>query len=133
MRYCADTWFILQAFDKNSTAISLITETKTEKTEIIIPMIVFIESYKKLFQCGVARETIELFFAGVEASEKIKLVTLDKAIGKEAAHISLSFHIPLIDALVAATARLTGCEVLLAKDSDYNPLMKRKYIKIKSF
>lgn len=132
MKYCADTWFILQAFDKNSAAILLIEETRTEKTRIIIPIIVFVESHKKLLERGVPLEKIELFFAGVEASEKIELVTLDKAIGREAARISLSFHVPLIDSLVAATAKMTGCDVLLAKDSDYNLLVKRKYLKIKS-
>lgn len=133
MRYCADTWFILQVFDKNNTALSLIAETRTEKTQIIIPLIVFVESYKKLLQRGVSQETITLFFAGVEASEKIGLVMLDKTIGEEAARISLSFDVPLIDALVAATAKLTRCDSLLAKDSDYALLVKRKYLKLKSF
>ncbi len=133
MKYCADTWFILQAFAKNPKAISLLEETKIGKARIIIPIIVFTESHKKLMQRGIPQELIDDFFEGAETSQKIELVLIDKAIAKEAARISYSYSVPLIDSLVAATSKLTGCNILLAGDSDYDLLVKRKYVKMQSW
>ncbi len=131
MKYCADTWFILQAFSKNPKAISIIEETKRGKTRIIIPIITFAETHKKLMQKGISKELIDTFFEGVEASEKVELILLDKAIAQEAARISHSYNLPLIDSLVASTAKLTGCDFLLSEDSDYAPLRNR-YVRIQS-
>ncbi len=133
MKYCADTWFILQAFAKNGNAISLIEETRKGKVRIIIPIITFAESHKKLMQRGISQKLIDNFFEGVEASEKIELILIDKAIAGEAARISHSYNVPLIDSLVAATSKLTGCDILLSEDSDYSSLVKSKYIKTQSW
>ncbi|MEK6867316.1 MAG: PIN domain-containing protein [Nanoarchaeota archaeon] len=133
MNYCADTWFLLMLFAKDPQAISLIKETKEGKATIIIPIIVFAETTKKLMQKGVSLLIIDEFFAAVEASEKIEFAFLDKAIAQEAARVSLSFQVPLIDSLVAATARLSGCQILLSADSDYASLVKRKYVKVQSW
>lgn len=133
MKYCADTWFILQAFAKNTKAISLIEETRRGKVRIIIPIITYAESHKKLMQRGVSQTLIDDFFEGVEASEKVELILIDKAIAGEAARISHSHNVPLIDSLVAATSKLTGCEILLSEDSDYDQLIKNKYLKTQSW
>ena len=133
MKYCADTWFILQAFAKNTTAISIIEETRRGKVRIIIPIITFAESHKKLMQRGVSQRLIDDFFEGVEASEKVELILIDKAIAGEAARISHSYNVPLIDSFVAATSKLTACDLLLTGDSDYNLLIKSKYIKTQSW
>src|SRR3989338_4995469 len=126
MKYCADTWFILEAFAKNTAAISLIEETRRGKVRIIIPIIVFAESHKKLMQKGISHTLIDDFFAGVDASETVDLILIDKAIAGEAARISHSYTVPLIDSLVAATSKLTGCDILLSEDSDYNLLVKSR-------
>ena len=133
MRYCADTWFILAVFAKEAHAIALIEETKRGKTRIIIPVIVYAEATKKLMQKGIPLDIIEEFFEGVEASEKIELVLIDKLIAQEAAKVSLTFHVPLIDSLVASTTKLTGYDVLLSGDTDYENLVKRKYLKVFSW
>ncbi len=133
MKYCADTWFILQLFSKDSRALDLIKEARYGKVEIIIPVIVFAEATKKLLQRGVPFSFIDQFFTFVDASEKIEVSVLDKVIAQEAARISLSFQLPMIDSLVAATAKLSGCSILLTADSDYLLLSKRKYFKTQSW
>lgn len=133
MRYCADTWFILSLFNEVEQSVRILRETKEGKSHIIIPMVVFAESTKKLLQRGVSQATIDLFWEGVEASEKVQLLMLDRSIAQEAAKISLSFNVPMIDSFVAATCKLTGCHSLFAADSDYIPLVKRKYLKIQSW
>ncbi len=72
MKYCTDTWFLLELFDKKTRA-------------------------------------------------------------KEAAKVSLTNSLHLIDSLIAATCKLTGCDALLTADSDYKPLVKKKYLKVTSW
>ncbi len=133
MKYCADTWFILQAFEKNKSALDILQEMRHGKTKLIISIIVFAEATKKLMQKGIPASLITQFFDAVEASEKTELVLMDKLIAAEAARISLSYQIPLIDSVVASTSKLTGCDALLSGDSDYQPLVKKKYIVVKSW
>ena len=133
MKYCADTWFILEAFSKSPHAVLLLQETRVGKTRMVIPIIVYAEATKKLMQKGISHDAIEQFFDGVEASEHVELLLMDKAIAREAARLSLSFHVPLIDSVVAATCTLTGCDLLLSGDGDYEPLTKRRYVKLRSW
>lgn len=133
MKYCADTWFIIEAFDKSVEAINIIQEVRTGKGRIVIPIIVLAESTKKLMQKGVPSKLITQFFDGVEASDKVELITVDRTIAVESAHLSLSFNLPLIDSLVAATSKLTGCDVLLSGDEHYRLLVKKKYLRVRSW
>ena len=47
MRYCADTWFIIELFAKNPKALQYIHDAKIGKTRILVPIIVFAEATKK--------------------------------------------------------------------------------------
>jgi len=133
MRYCADTWFLLHVFEKDPKAVSIVEDTKRGKTQLLIPVIVFAEATKKLLQKGIPQSLIDLFFSGVEASDKAAFAIADKLIAQEAARISLTYNVPLIDSFVAATAKIHACDVLLAKDDDYTLLAKKKYIKVQSW
>lgn len=133
MKYCGDTWFLLHLFEKDANAVALIEDTKRGKARFVIPMVAYAEAIKKLMQRGAPRDIIEQFFMAVEASEKVELTPVDKSVAEEAARVSLTFSVPLIDSMVAATARLTGCDVLLSGDSDYSLLAKRKYLKVQSW
>ena len=133
MKYCADTWFLLNAFSKDTKALVLIEETKRDKTRILVPVVVFAETIKKLMQRGATKEVINTFFAGIESSDKIELIVADKSIAKEAAQISLTCNVPMIDSFVAATCRLYDCDALLSADSDYQLLIKKKYLKVMSW
>lgn len=133
MKYCADTWFILKAFENDVIGKNIIEEARLGKTQIIIPISTFAESTKKLMQQGVSFQAIELFFQGIESTEEIIIVNLDKTIAQEAAKISLSNDLAMLDAFVAATAKIIGCEYVLTKDSDFKHLIKKRYIKVKSW
>ena len=133
MKYCADTWFILKAFENDEMGKKIIEEARLGNAQIIVPISTFAESTKKLMQQGVSFQAIELFFQGIENTEEIVIVNLDKNIAQEAAKISLSNDLAMLDAFVAATAKTIGCEYILTKDSDYKHLIKRKYIKVKSW
>jgi predicted nucleic acid-binding protein len=133
MRYCADAWFILKAFENDPRGIGIIHEARLGKAEIVVPMSTFAESTKKLMQQGVSAEAIELFFQGIESTEDIVLVNLEKNIAQEAAKIALSYNLSMLDAFVAATARIMGCAYVLTKDTDFKLLVKKKYMKIKSW
>lgn len=133
MKYCADTWFILKSFEKDALGLDIIKEAKFGKAQVIIPISVFAESTKKLMQQSIPLKAIDLFFQGIENTEDIILVNLEKNIAQEAAKISLSHNIAMLDAFVAATAKIMGCEYLLTKDEDFKSLIKRRYIRVKSW
>jgi predicted nucleic acid-binding protein len=61
------------------------------------------------------------------------VIALDEAIAKEAAKISVSYEIPAIDSMVAATSKLLECDRLLSDDSHLKKLDGKKYIKIESW
>ncbi|MAF34386.1 hypothetical protein CMO91_00915 [Candidatus Woesearchaeota archaeon] len=133
MRYCADTWFLLQAFSKHPKAIGLLAQVGDGKANILIPLTVVAETTKKLMQRAVPERAIEEFFQGVEASQGMSIVGIDRVLAREAAKISLSFSISLMDAFVASTAKLTGCKILLSQDSDFRLLAKKKYVKVQGW
>ena len=133
MKYCSDTWFILELFEKDSKAISLLNEIRYGKSFLIIPITVFTESIKKLLQKGISQADVDEFFAAVESSNKIEFLFLDKIVAKTAAKISLTHNLSLMDSFVVASFKLSNCDFILASDSDYFPLVKNKYIKIYSW
>lgn len=133
MHYCADTWFLLILFGKDSHAREILEGIKTGKDWLFIPYITYAETMKKLFQQGYSENDIKSFFELLENTKKVRFISAEKSISQEAAKISLSFDIPLIDAFIAATAKVTNCNILLAKDSDFDILKKRNYIKTQSW
>ncbi len=133
MLYCADTWFILKLFEQDAKALELLQNTKYGKDRIIIPLVVFTEGTKKLLQWGISQERINTFFDYIEASPHIILVFPNKDLATRTAHISLTFSLSIMDAFVATTAIMNNCEILLTKDSDYDLLKKKKYVKVQSW
>ena len=133
MKYCADTWFILNLFEKDIKSINILQEIKYGKANLVIPIVVYAEAIKKLLQKGISKEYINQFFSGVESSNKIKFSLIEKTIAIEAAKISLSYNLPLIDSFIAATCKLMDCDALLSGDEHYKSLIKRKYIKVYSW
>lgn len=133
MRYCADTWYILRLFGKDEEALKILDNTKYGKDVLVIPVIVVSESVKKLLQRGIPERLLDDFFASMDISDKIEVIFLDEAIAKEAAKISIRYSMPLVDSLIAATARLTKCHMLLTDDRHFRALGKKRYLKVKSW
>lgn len=126
MKYCSDTWFILKLFSKDEKAKQIIKNVKYGKDELFVPMIVVSESYKKLMQKGVREKRINQFFDSLELSSKIEFIPSDKKIAKEAAKMSLSQRIPLIDSIIATTSNLLGCHFVLTAGQHIKNLKKIK-------
>lgn len=118
MKFCADTWFILKLFNGDTESTELLKDVKFGKDELIIPITTIAESYKKFFGQGVTEIDIEHFLDSLQIIEKIHLINLDKSFCKEAAKVSLSFEVPIMDSFVAATARLSKCHFVLSDDED---------------
>lgn len=133
MRYCSDTWFLLMLFGKDNKAVELFQKIEREKDFLFVSFITYAETTKILFQRGHSESRINDFFINIEGTRKVNFIPIDKDISKESAKISLSYSIPLIDSIVAATAKLMNCHILLSADSDYLPLAKKKYIKVQSW
>lgn len=133
MKYCSDTWFILKLFEKDSKSMDFFGEIASGKNILIVPVIVFSESFKKLMQRGISEKLIDSFFESVDASERMEIIFIDKLIAKEAAKVSMTYSVPLIDALIASTAKLTDCDFVLTDDEHFKTLERKKYIKTKSW
>lgn len=133
MRYCSDTWFLLSLFARDKKAEAILEDSRNGKDEIIIPIVVFAEATKKLLQQGISQQKVSSFFEMVESSENVRLLYLDKINAGEAARLSLTYNVPLIDSFVAATCKLSNCDILLSADTDYRPLIKRGYLKAQSW
>ncbi len=130
MKYCADTWFILEVLNKNQNGMRLFNESKTGNNRIIVPIVVYAESIKKSMQLGLPINQVSDFFETAKILGKIFIYSPNEETAKEAAKISLTNNLALIDSFVAATSKLMGCDILLAKDNDYKILEKKKYLKV---
>ena len=133
MKYCADTWFLLKIYAKDEKAKILFINIKQGAGSLVIPSIVLTETYKNLLQQGINLRQIDEFIDPLEVSFRIELISEDRNIAKEAAKISLSYNIPLVDSIIAATAKLTNCSLILSGDSDLRKLHKARYIKVLSW
>ncbi len=121
---------MLELSESKAKALQIFKDAKEGKSHIIVPAVVIAETMKQLLHRGKKRAGVELFFDSIEQSEKIRIISVDKAIAMEGAVISLSYGVPLVDSLVAATAHIHQCDMLLAKDAHYTPFVKKKYIKL---
>ncbi|HLD05269.1 MAG TPA: type II toxin-antitoxin system VapC family toxin [Candidatus Nanoarchaeia archaeon] len=133
MRFCTDTWFLMKIFANDQKARDLVRRADEGKDWILIPLIAFAEMTKKMMMEGISQLKINEFFNDIERVEKVKMIYPSKEIANEAAKVSLSYKLSLLDAFVAATAKNTGCDVLLSADSDYRLIMKQKYLKVQSW
>ncbi len=133
MRYCADTWFLLSLFYGEDKAKNVLTNTEFGKDFIFISNITYAETIRKLFQKGNSQYRIQNFFDLIKNTGKVSFISPDFKIAEESARLSLSYGLHLIDSFVASTAKLMDCDILLSDDSDFQPLIKKKYIKVQSW
>ncbi|MBI5226505.1 PIN domain-containing protein [Candidatus Micrarchaeota archaeon] len=133
MIYAVDTWFILSIWNKEPKSQDTLNEIGQGKAQLVISYAAVAEAARKLMQQGNGWQSIETLWSMLESFEKIRFVQLDKTIALESARISMKYGIPLIDAIIAATAKLSGCDVLLSADEDMAVLAKKKYLKVQSW
>lgn len=133
MQYCADTWFLLALYDRDTRARTLFENLESRKSWLVVSAIAYAETTKKLFQRGVTESTVRAFWTLLENTKKVQIVPVNNEVGAEAAKISLTYHLSLMDACVAATGKVMYCDILLSGDSDFDLIAKKKYIKVMSW
>ncbi len=132
MKYCVDTWFLIQLSKKNKKAERVIKETVDGKTRLIIPSITFVELTRKMLKRGKMKKIFE-FIDNLEKNEKIQISQTTKELVLEAGKISYTFNIHTVDSIIAATAKEMECKAILSKDSDYTKFCKTNKIKLKNW
>lgn len=131
MKLCADTWFLLLLSEKEPRSLEILRGVISGKDELIVPMIVISETYRKLFERGTHEKVIESIFDELEQINKVQFIPIDKQIAIETSKVSFSFKVPLIDSVVVATSKLLRCHFLLGKDEDFKLLQKKGYVRLK--
>jgi len=133
MRYCADTWFLLELNKKDERAFKIFRDTVEGKSRIVIPTISLFELIRISIRTGESLIKIDSLLDELKVTQKVQLIVLDEIIAKEAAKVSVSYNVPAVDSIIAATAKFSGSEILLTKDEDLIKLSKKKYIKIENW
>lgn len=133
MKYCTDTWFLLELSRKNEKAVQILRETLEGKSRIIIPTVSILELIRSNIKTGENLAKTDAMLNELKASQKVQMISLDEAIAREAAKISVSYDVPAIDSVIAATYKLSECDKLLAKDEHLENLQKKKYLQIEAW
>ena len=133
MRFCADTWFLISLTKKEEKAIKIMRNVIQGKDRLIIPSIVICEFFKKMFQKGKEGSKVDEIIREARASRNVEIVLLDENIAKEGAKVSFSHGIPTIDSIIAATCKILDCHFLLSDDPHFQKLVKKEYLKMKSW
>ena len=133
MKYCTDTWFLLELSRKNEKAVQILREMLEGKSRIIIPTVSILELMRSNIKTGESLAKTDAMLNELRASQKVQMISLDEAIAREAAKVSVSYDVPAIDSVIAATYKLSGCDRLLAKDEHLENLQKKKYLQIESW
>lgn len=133
MRYCTDTWFLLELYRKSDKANDIFKGVLEGKNRIVIPTVSIMELVRVAIMKGEKISNIESLIKELKATQKVQVAVLDEEIAKEAAKISISYSVPSIDSIVAATHTTTDCDILLSKDDDLIVLSKKRYLKIENW
>jgi len=133
MKYCADTWFLFELKNKSKKALELYKEILYGKGKLIIPSICIFELIRLAIRSGITLSSIDSLINEMKVSQKIQVIVLDENIAKEAAKVSVTFGVPTVDSIVAATFKISGCDILLSKDDDLSLLAKKKYLRIENW
>lgn len=129
MKYCVDTWFLIEFRNRKEKSIQIVRDTLKGKSRLIIPTVCILEFLRNSIQRGESPSTVDSLLKELKASEKVQFIVLDEIIAKEAAKISISFNIPTVDSIVAATCKLSKCGRLLSNDDDLKKI-HNKYIEV---
>ena len=132
MKYCVDTWFLIQISKDDEKAKNILRETGG-KEHLIIPSITFTELTRKLLRKGKKMDEISEIFRELEKNRKVQISHTTKELVLEAGKLGHTFSIPTIDSIIASTAKLMGCNMILSNDSDYTKFCKQNKIKLKNW
>ena len=133
MRYCADTWFLLQLCQGDETAERIFRETIDGKSSIVIPTMSILELIRLSIMRGGSLSGIDAVLGEMKVVQKIQIISMDEVVAKEAAKVSASYGISTGDSVIAATCKLSECDRLLSDDSHLKGQDKKRYLKTESW
>ena len=132
MKYCADTWFIIELSKSEPMALKIIKNLGKHKNKIINPSVVILELIKISIKSG-KKQIMDELLKNFELNKNIDIVNCSLEISKKAGEISATYNIPTVDSIIAATAILNNCHRLISKDSHFVKLKKSRLIKLLSW
>jgi predicted nucleic acid-binding protein len=94
MKYCADTWFLLELYKNSEEAVRIFRSVLEAKNKIVIPTVSIMELLKVSIMKGEKLSKIESLVKELKATQKVQVVVLDEELAKGAAKISVNFSIP---------------------------------------
>jgi len=118
-------------FDKSAKAIQIIENVKYGKDFLVIPSVCIVETSRELARRGITQKNIDGYLDNLEVCRKIEFIYIDRDIAREAAKMSNSHNLPLVDAVIASTAKLLSC-IILSADGHIR-LLHRKYVDVISW
>lgn len=133
MKYCVDTWFLLELFKNTEKASRIFKDTITGKNILVVPTISILELIRLSIRAGEKLSKAESLLNELKISQKVQIIVLDETIAKEAARVSVSYGISTVDSIIVATYRISECDKLLSKDDDLIELSKKRYLKIENW
>ena len=133
MKYCADTWFLLELYKKSDKANDIFRNILKGKDSIVIPTVSLMELIRVSIMRGEKLSKIESMLNELKATQKVQLMVLDELVAKEAAKISVSFNVPTVDSIIVGSYILSEADILLSNDEDIKKLSKRKIVNIQSW
>lgn len=132
MKYTADTWFFIQLSSGASRARDIWSEITSGKSRLVVPTIVLVELKKRLLRRGLTTYAEELINE-LEASQKISLVDLTVSLAKEAGTLGNIYTCTTPDAVILATAIMTGFTSVLTDDVHFVAAERQGKINIVRF
>jgi len=93
------------------------SEHLADLAEVVTPTVVLLEVYRALRRQGLERAALRT----VGEMEYTRFIAVDTHMAITAADLSIDHGLAAVDALVYATARLEGCELVTA-DTDFRGL-----------
>jgi predicted nucleic acid-binding protein len=130
MKYCADTWFLIELSKSEPKALKIMRNMGKHKNKIVIPSVVILEITRISIRSG-KDQILDELIKSLELHKNVEIVDCNLEISKKAGKISANYNIPSVDSIIAATAILYNSDRLISKDSHFMKLNKSKLIKLK--
>jgi predicted nucleic acid-binding protein len=129
MKYCADTWFLIELGKSEPKATKIVKNLGKHKNSLIIPSVVILELTRFSIRNG-KKPILDELIKSIQWHQSIDIVDCDLKISKEAGELSANYNIPSVDSIIAATAIIHNCHRLISEDNHFQKLVKNRLIKL---
>lgn len=128
MRVLVDTNVFVKAFYKEPNYIKCINFVSDPKSQMLASSITFTEVIPVISR----KSEDSLYEALVEIEKTIgpNIVPITKELAKIAGHLKMKYKFGVADAIILASALLSGCDALATTDSDFDSVDEIKILKL---